>query len=104
MSVCLLYLPLKVMATSSWNDENFILASDIAYSVLLQVCWMAVIVFSPVQQLTRRLGFVVLGVLTLVALSEISKLNLHQYLKPTRVSDFLEYRVSVLGSKYILHK
>jgi hypothetical protein len=43
--------------------------------------------FSPQQQLTRRLGFVVLGVITLVALSEISKLNLHQYLQPPKVSD-----------------
>ena len=54
---------------------------------LLQICWMAVILFSPLQQLTRRLGFVVLGVLTLVALSEISKLDLHQYLKPAKVSE-----------------
>jgi hypothetical protein len=55
--------------------------------LLLQICWMAAILFSPVQQLTRRLGFVVVGVLTLVALSEISKLNLHQYLQPPKVSD-----------------
>jgi hypothetical protein len=55
--------------------------------VLFQVCWMAVILFSPLQQLTRRLGFVVLGVLLLIALSEISKLNLHQYLQPPKVSD-----------------
>jgi hypothetical protein len=34
-----------------------------------------------------RLGFVVLGVLMLVVLSEISKLDLHQYLQPPRVSD-----------------
>jgi hypothetical protein len=48
---------------------------------------MAVILFSPLQQLTRRLGFVVLGVLTLVALNEISKLNLHQYLQPPKASE-----------------
>jgi hypothetical protein len=45
--------------------------------------------FSPSQQLTRRLSFVVVGVLTLIALSEISKLNLHQYLQPPKVSDNL---------------
>ena len=39
------------------------------------------------RQLARRLGFVVLGVLMLVVLSEISKLDLHQYLQPPRVSD-----------------
>ena len=55
--------------------------------VLVQICWMAVILFSPLQRLTRRLSFVVLGVLTLVGLSEISKLNLHQYLQPPKVSD-----------------
>jgi hypothetical protein len=43
-------------------------------------------VASPLQQLARRLGFGVLGVFTLVALSEISKLDLHQYLKPPKVS------------------
>jgi hypothetical protein len=48
---------------------------------------MAAILFSPLKQLTRRLGFVVLGVFTLIALSEISKLNLHQYLKPAKVSE-----------------
>jgi hypothetical protein len=48
---------------------------------------MGVILFSPLQQLTRRLGFVVLGVLTLVLLSEISKLNLRQYLQPPKVSE-----------------
>src|SRR5262249_26307105 len=55
--------------------------------VLLQICWMTVILFSPLQQLTRRLAFVVLGVITLVVLSEISKLDLHQYLKPAKVSE-----------------
>jgi hypothetical protein len=39
--------------------------------------------------LTRRLSFAVVGVLTLIALSEISKLNLHQYLQPPKVSDNL---------------
>jgi hypothetical protein len=47
---------------------------------------MVAILFSPPQQLTRRLVFVVLGVLTLVVLSEISQLNLHQYVKPPKVS------------------
>jgi hypothetical protein len=56
-------------------------------TVLFQILWMAVILFSPLQQLTQRLSFVVLGVLTLVVLSEISKLNLHQYLRPARVSE-----------------
>jgi hypothetical protein len=43
--------------------------------------------FSPLQQLTRRLSFVVLGVLTLIGLSEISKLDLHRYLQPPKVSE-----------------
>jgi TIR domain len=53
----------------------------------LQVGWLFVIFLSPLQQLTRSLGFVVLGVVTLLALSEISKLNLHQYLQPPKVSE-----------------
>jgi hypothetical protein len=51
------------------------------------IYWMAIVVFCPLRPLTRRLGFAVLGVLTLVALSEISKFNLHQYLQPPKVSD-----------------
>jgi hypothetical protein len=60
--------------------------SDLSLFMLLPVCWMAVILFSPLQQLTRRLAFVMVGVLTLVVLSEISKLNLHQYLQPPKAS------------------
>ena len=55
--------------------------------VALTYSWCGIILVSPLQQLTRRLGFVVLGVITLVVLSEISKLNLHQYLQPPKVSD-----------------
>jgi hypothetical protein len=40
-----------------------------------------------VAAIGSTLGFVVLGVLMLVVLSEISKLDLHQYLQPPRVSD-----------------
>jgi hypothetical protein len=53
----------------------------------LPVGLLLVIFLSPLQQLTRSLGFVVLGVVTLLALSEISKFNLHQYLQPPKVSD-----------------
>jgi hypothetical protein len=63
----------------------------LSFIVLFQILWMAVILFSPLQQLTRRLVFVVIGVLTLIVLSEISKLNLHQYLQPTRASDLREH-------------
>jgi hypothetical protein len=48
---------------------------------------MGEILLSPLRELTRRLAFVVLGVLTLIALSEISKLNLDQYLHPATVSE-----------------
>ena|SRR5215831_2297711 len=91
MSVCLLVLPMlpkgDTIDESSFNADAFYLAFYLGTLILLQICWMAVILFSPVRQLTRRLGFVVLGVLTLVAFSEISKLNLHQYLQPPKVSD-----------------
>jgi hypothetical protein len=67
------------------RDLSFpLLLSD---SALFEVCWLAVILFTPLQQLTNRLAFVVLGVLLLIGLSEISKLNLHQYLQPTKVSE-----------------
>jgi TIR domain-containing protein len=82
MGGCLLYLPLTSLSSSEAAELKIL--SGFA---LLQICWMAVILFSPLPQLTRRLGFVVLGVLTLLALSEISKLNLHQYLQPPKVSD-----------------
>src|SRR5262249_27255333 len=61
--------------------------SDLPLFMLLPVCWMAAILFSPLQQLTRRLVLVMIGVLALIALSEISKLDLHQYLKPATVSE-----------------
>ena len=47
------------------------------------------------DRLVGRLAFVVLGVLTLVVLSEISKLNLHQYLKRTRVPEKIDGQISV---------
>jgi len=47
-----------------------------------QMLWVAVILLSPLQQLTRRPRFVVAGVLALIAFSGFSKLNLHQYLQP----------------------
>jgi hypothetical protein len=58
----------------------------VAYG-FLQFCWMAVLLLSPLQQLTKRLGFVVVGVVMLIGLNEISKLNLHQYLQPPKVSE-----------------
>jgi hypothetical protein len=92
MSGCLLIVPTMKIGEYG-NDET---SSDIlwllymlSWLVLVHSCWMAVILFSPPKQLTRRLGFVVLGVLTLVALSEISKRNLHQYLQPPKVSENL---------------
>jgi hypothetical protein len=82
---CLLLLP--TVSGYSTDNEGIFAVRLLSAFLLLEVGWMAVILFSPVKQLTRRLGFVVLGVLTLVALSEISKFNLHQYLQPPRVSD-----------------
>jgi hypothetical protein len=84
MSGCLLFVPLLFGA--KFSDDSMVgLAFGLSAFALLQVCWMAVIIFSPLQQLVRRLSFVVVGVLTLIGLSEISKL--HEYLKLTRVSD-----------------
>jgi hypothetical protein len=72
---CLLIEPL-----SAENTDTAGALIDLSFVFLFQFFWMAVVLFSPLQQLTRRLGFAVIGVLTLVLLSEISKLNLHQYL------------------------
>ena len=80
MQACLLAVPLSNVPQDEWP---LVVVGNIAF----YTCWMAVILFSPVKQLTRKLSFVVLGVLTLVVLSEISKLNLHQYLKPAKVSE-----------------
>src|SRR5262245_20308015 len=84
---CLL-MPLLIGLNVTSEQEMYVMyVKSFSIFTLLQLCWMAVILFSPVQQLTRRLGFAVLGILTLVVLSEISKLNLHQYLQPPKVSD-----------------
>ncbi len=81
---CLLIVPITEVRFVDWDISPF---TRLLLGATLPICWMAVILFSPLQQLTRRLGYVVLGVLTLVGLSEISKLNLHEYLQPPRVSD-----------------
>jgi hypothetical protein len=77
MGILVIIVPLRA-------NMNFLRVSILSG---FQVLLIGVIAFSPLQQLTRRLVFVVLGVLTLVALSEISKLNLHQYLQPSKVSE-----------------
>jgi len=82
MSFFLLLEPLAELVPSG----QFPFLTSLFLIVMVPILWMAVILFSPLRQLTRRLGFVVLGVLTLVALSEISQLNLHQYVKPPKVS------------------
>jgi hypothetical protein len=92
---------------NQWDiaDQNFWYGQVfyVTALVLFQICWMAVILFSPQQQLTRRLGFVVLGVLTLVGLSEISKLSLHRYLQPPTVSDdSTRSRTVTLNSVYVI--
>jgi hypothetical protein len=84
-----------VAAGGTTSPTESALVFGFGWVVLFQICWMAVILFSPLQQLTRRLVFVVLGVLTLVVLSEISKLNVHQYLKPTKVTDIPEQGMHV---------
>jgi hypothetical protein len=85
MGVDLFFVPyLSILDLEVSNRTLFFLAAFL--SLYLLIC-MAVIMFSPVRQLTRRLAFVALGVLILVGLSEISKLDLHQYLQPPKVSD-----------------
>jgi hypothetical protein len=85
MSFCLLYLPLERLPYV--ESQGYEWAQLVVLILLFPICWMAVILFSPLQQLTKRLGFVVLGVAILIGLSEISKLNLHQSLQPPKVSD-----------------
>jgi hypothetical protein len=86
MSFCLLFLPLERLPYE--KIEGYLeLVQGVALILSFPICWMAVILFSPLQQLTKRLGFVVLGVAILIGLSEISKLNLHQYLQAPKVSD-----------------
>lgn len=84
MSLFVWYFPINYMRDAD-DFENFRAFNTVAIFVFFPICLMVVILFSPAQQLTRRLAFVVLGVLILIALSEISKLNLHQYLQPKTV-------------------
>jgi hypothetical protein len=80
MGVCL------VLGSSAVRANTEMVVYFVTYG--FQVGWMGVIFLSPLRELTRRLSFVVLGVITLVALSEISKLNLHQYLQAPGVGQF----------------
>jgi hypothetical protein len=89
MGGCAVVAPLTDMRnpfTRMWDDYAT-LTFGIFVLLVFPILWMAIILLSPLQHLARRLAFVVLGVLILIGLSEISKLNLHQYLKPATVSD-----------------
>jgi len=88
VSVCLLLVPFW----DGYDGTPEYVALFSVELIVFQVCWMVVVLFSPLQHLARRLGFVVLGVLTLVLLSEVSKLNLHHYLQPPKVSDSYSVR------------
>jgi len=57
---CLLIAPL-------WAETDKFNSGLVAFNILF--FWMYVVLLTPLQQLTRRLAFVVSGVLTLVALS-----------------------------------
>ena len=57
----------------------------------VQICWMAMVLFAPIRELTRRLTLLVLGMLTLAALNELSKLSLHQYLQAPKASFNLSF-------------
>jgi hypothetical protein len=91
MGICLVLVPLdsimSEMGAAESAREMPLIVFSVLYIVMPLLLWMAVILFSPLQQLTRRLSFVVLGVIILVGLSQISKLNLHQYLQPPKMSD-----------------
>jgi hypothetical protein len=108
MTLVMLIVPWHRVGFYTWEINyshnwavNYVIGQAVAS--LLQFCWMAVILFGPLQQLARRLAFVVLGVLTLVVLSEISKLDLHQYLRPPKVSDvtFHTGRSSWFATRYM---
>jgi hypothetical protein len=54
---------------------------------IFQLAGFACILLTPTTPLVRRFGFLLIGVAILVGLSEISKLNLRQFLDPKRMSD-----------------
>jgi hypothetical protein len=83
MTMSLVFAPLHNQPYTLEVIIIMFLAMGLAFPIL----WMMVILTTPLQRLTRRLGFVVLGVLTLVVLNEISQLNLHQYIKPPKASE-----------------
>jgi hypothetical protein len=91
MGICLVGVPLNSiilkMGVQESAGEMPPIVFSVFYIVMPLLLWMAVILFSPLKELTRRLAFVVLGVLILIGLSEISKLNLHQYLQAPKVSE-----------------
>ena len=68
ISGCLLIVPLLKISGSSDDSLSTIWSLFLVFCWFAQICWMAVILLSPLQQLTRRLGYVVLGVLTLTVL------------------------------------
>jgi TIR domain len=53
---------------------------------LIPICWIAVSLFVPIRELTRRLTLLLFGMLTLLALNELSKLNLQRYLQAPKTS------------------
>jgi hypothetical protein len=109
MSILLLLVPITPLLFGSRERYLEFMIVAVSPMLLLQICWMAVILFSPLQQLTRRLGFVVLGVLTLVVLSEISKLGpasisetrkgVGQFVATSRSDQFMRHPLSLRSGR-----
>jgi hypothetical protein len=96
LGICLL---LPLLANTSWDSGPVVvLAGVFTILCLFQLCGMAVILFSPVRPLTYRLGFLVIGVVILITLSEISKLSLDQYLQPPKAFIYGTGWLEVIGT------
>jgi hypothetical protein len=78
---CLLFYPLEAIFGVS-EEINY--KRDMAGFILYPVVAMTAISFTPIKSLIKGLTFVVIGLGILLISSEISKLNLHEYLIPPK--------------------
>jgi hypothetical protein len=80
-SVCIQITPLAISSTT-----EAILGAITGFFLLFQPMISFVLLFTPIAPLLRRLVFLTIALLLLITFNEISKINLHPYLQPPKVS------------------
>jgi hypothetical protein len=86
-SWCLFGIIGGILIFSSFESVADALGTDKFLSIVaLPLLQFICVLLTPLHSLLRRLFFLIIGVMILIGLSEVSKLNLRPYLDPKRIS------------------